>query len=82
MSARMANFRATFHTCCNMLRWAWDTIHPCLTLVYSQVFHLLNALVCAVRASIFLFRDRLEDVHISIVKLLLLDMPGALVFEV
>ncbi len=42
----------------------------------QKVFHLLNALVCAIRAGIFLFRDRLEGVHISIVKLLLLDMPG------
>lgn len=40
------------------------------------------ALACVPRrAGIFVFRDRLEDVHVGLVKLLLLDMPGACMYR-
>eukprot|EP00199_Chlamydomonas_sp_CCMP681_P002831 CAMPEP_0119107244 /NCGR_PEP_ID=MMETSP1180-20130426/9593_1 /TAXON_ID=3052 ORGANISM="Chlamydomonas cf sp, Strain CCMP681" /NCGR_SAMPLE_ID=MMETSP1180 /ASSEMBLY_ACC=CAM_ASM_000741 /LENGTH=315 /DNA_ID=CAMNT_0007092705 /DNA_START=15 /DNA_END=962 /DNA_ORIENTATION=- len=46
----------------------------------QKVFHLLNCLVCALRASIFPFRQQIETQFPPFVKLLLLDAPGLLFF--
>jgi hypothetical protein len=42
----------------------------------TQVFHLLNFLVCSLRAGIFVFRDAMEGLHPTLVKLMMLDLPG------
>ncbi|KAL6765665.1 hypothetical protein V8C86DRAFT_2456482 [Haematococcus lacustris] len=46
----------------------------------QKVFHLLNCLVCTLRAGIFLYRGQMEDLHPQLVKILLLDLPGLLFF--
>jgi Protein of unknown function (DUF1084) len=43
----------------------------------QKVFHLLNALVCTLRAGSFLFRAQLEQLHPDAVRLVLFDLPGA-----
>ncbi|EFJ19552.1 hypothetical protein SELMODRAFT_177501 [Selaginella moellendorffii] len=47
----------------------------------QKVFHLLNFLVCAVRASVFLFRRPAQHVGPHILQSFLLDLPGLLFFS-
>lgn len=43
----------------------------------QKVFHLLNFIVCGLRAGTFLFRPQLENLHQAIARLALFDLPGA-----
>ncbi len=43
----------------------------------QKVFHLLNCLVCSMRAGVFLFRPALDTLHPVLLKVLLMDLPGA-----
>ncbi len=43
----------------------------------QKVFHLLNCLVCSLRAGVSLFRPQLETLQPEIFKEALLDFPGA-----
>lgn len=46
----------------------------------QKVFHLLNCMVCLVRCFIFFFRPQLEALHPTLIKLIMLDLPGLLFF--
>lgn len=46
----------------------------------QKVFHLLNCLVCSLRAGVSLFRPQLETLQPEILKEALLDFPGLLFF--
>jgi hypothetical protein len=46
----------------------------------QKVFHLLNAVVCALRAGTFLFRNQMEQLHPDVLRLVLFDLPGLLFF--
>lgn len=46
----------------------------------QKVFHLLNALVAALRSGVFLFRPALDSLHPAVVRLVLFDLPGLLFF--
>jgi hypothetical protein len=42
----------------------------------QKVFHLLNCLVSGLRCAVLFFRPALENLHPTITKLMLLDLPG------
>lgn len=46
----------------------------------QKVFHLLNAVVSALRCGVFLFRNQLETVRPEVIQLMLFDLPGLLFF--
>jgi hypothetical protein len=43
----------------------------------QKVFHLLNALVCALRCGSFAFRPQMDALHPDVLRLVLYDLPGA-----
>ena len=43
----------------------------------QKVFHLLNCVVCSMRGAVFLFRPALDSLHPVMLKVVLLDLPGA-----
>jgi hypothetical protein len=43
----------------------------------QKVFHLLNFIVCGVRAGVFAFRQQVQDLHSMVAHAFLLDLPGA-----
>lgn len=46
----------------------------------QKVFHLLNCMVAVLRASTFFFRGPLDTLHTTIVRMIMLDLPGLLFF--
>lgn len=44
----------------------------------QKVFHLLNCLVCGLRAGTFLFREQMQTLHPDALRLVLFDLPGEL----
>jgi uncharacterized protein YbdZ (MbtH family) len=42
----------------------------------QKVFHLLNALVCALRCGSFAFRPQMDALHPDVLRLVLYDLPG------
>jgi hypothetical protein len=47
----------------------------------QKVFHLLNFLVCGLRAVVFAFREPVQKLPLPFVRILLLDLPGILFFS-
>eukprot|EP00892_Ulva_mutabilis_P008766 jgi/Ulvmu1/6261/UM028_0119.1 len=46
----------------------------------QKVFHLLNVIVCGLRAVVMAFRCELQDIHDTVLRLMLNDLPGLLFF--
>jgi hypothetical protein len=43
----------------------------------QKVFHLLNCLVCCLRAGTFVCRQQMQTLHPDALRLVLFDLPGA-----
>jgi hypothetical protein len=78
LGAAVSNCAHLPHTCLQIQLLRIQLRVPEYGWTTQKVFHLLNCLVCGLRAGTFLFREQMQTLHPDALRLVLFDLPGEL----